>query len=85
MTETAKTKKTPSITNWTCTTFQDEELHVLFPEQRVGSHDGYSLRQIVFIRYGASLRTLQHSEWNCVGASRPQHMHMYEALFVAEL
>ena len=24
-----------------------------------------------------SSRTPQHSEWNCVGTDRPQHMHMY--------
>ena len=27
--------------------------------------------------YHDSSRTPQHSGWNCVGANRPQHMHMY--------
>ena len=37
----------------------------------------YIDKKIVFICYHESSRTPQHSEWNCVGANRPQHMHMY--------
>ena len=32
------------------------------------------------ICYHESSRTQQHSEWTCVGAKRPQHMHMYSLI-----
>ena len=31
----------------------------------------------IYFFYHQSSRTPQHSEWNCVGTDRPQHMHMY--------
>ena len=31
----------------------------------------------IYIFYRESSKTPQHSKWNCVGAKRPQHMHMH--------
>ena len=31
----------------------------------------------IYICYRESSKTPQHSKWNCVGANRPQHRHMY--------
>ena len=31
----------------------------------------------IYLSYHESSRTPQHSEWNCLGTDRPQHVHMY--------
>ena len=33
-----------------------------------------------YICYHESSKTRQHSKWNCVGAHRPQHLHMYSLI-----
>ena len=41
-------------------------------------HDTDTIKETMTnTRYHESSRTQQHSEWNRLGAHRPQHMHMY--------
>ena len=70
-TSTTTTRTHSEVLRTICTTF-----HIVFMFFATFLINIYIYMIFLLKCYHESSRTPQHSEWNCVGANRPQHMHM---------